>query len=127
MTRALVVLALYLIASAAWIYGALNSPDGLNRVDDNTPMFGLSIAFLGGVHAACGYLLGRWWAVLLPAVLIVLAIPAGDFPASRPEYPIWFGLAMLAPVLLVPAALGVLARKLVLRGAGDDARVPART
>jgi hypothetical protein len=89
-------------------------------------MFGLSIAFLGLAHAACGYLLGRWWVVLLPAVPIVLAIPAGDFPTSRPEYPIWFGFAMLAPLLLVLAAVGILARKYVLR-AGGDAQAPART
>jgi hypothetical protein len=110
--RTAVLVALYLAVSAAWIYRALDSEDGLNQLGENDRMFVITIAVLGFLHLAYGYLVARWWVVLLPAALVALAIPAGDFPSSRPEYPIWFGLAMLAPLLVVLAGLGLGARRI---------------
>jgi hypothetical protein len=63
---------------------------------------------------ALGFALNRSWAALLPLVLVVIAIPAGDppiTPSNAEPFPIFFGVAFgvafAAPLVLI----GVIARR----------------
>jgi hypothetical protein len=115
--RDLVISALYTAISLAWVYGALDSRSGLNQFGENDRMVWTSVAFLGLVHFVVGYLRPSVWMLLLPAILVAVAVPAGDFPTSRPEYPIWFGLALLAPLLVVATGFGMAIRRFASRSA----------
>lgn len=78
-------------------------------------------AILAGVallHLAAGLAVGRWWAVLLPAASVVIALPAGYPDANQGEpLPIWLGLALTAPVACVLIAAGVATWNLARRRA----------
>jgi hypothetical protein len=117
MRRDLTVGVIYTGVALAWVYEALNSSGGLARESGNDRMVWTTVAFFGLVHLAVGYFRPSLWMLLLPAILVVVAVPAGYFPTSRPEYPIWFGLAFLAPVLVVATGIGIAARRLTARAA----------
>jgi hypothetical protein len=124
MRRDLTIGVLYSAVALGWVYGALDSPGGLNQLGENDRMIYLTIAFLGLTHFVAGYSQPSVWVLLLPAILVAVAVPAGDFPTSRPEYPIWFGLALLAPLLVLATGIGIAARRLVTRGSrGQRARI----
>jgi hypothetical protein len=124
MRRDLTIGVLYVAVALGWVYGALDSPGGLNQIDQNDRMIYLTIAFLGLAHFVAGYSRPSVWVLLLPAILVAVAVPAGDFPTSRPEYPIWFGLALLAPLLVLATGIGIVARRLVARESrGHRARI----
>jgi len=63
-------------------------------------------------HVGCGVAIGRWWALLLPLLVVFIAIPS---TADR-EFPFWFDYLIL---LAAPAAfllgLGVVIRRLARR------------
>ena len=62
------------------------------------------------VHLALGFVVARWWAVLLPLVSVILAAPLGYPSSNRGEAgPLWLLLLFWAPaeVALVAAGLGV--------------------
>lgn len=115
MTRSPLVGALaYLALMTLWIYGVAN------RWDPGSGAW--LIPVLVCVQVLAGLAIGRWWAVLLPIVVVLIAVPAGnppDSPVTSPyvePWPIWFGLALETPVAVVLIALGVAARA-VARGA----------
>jgi hypothetical protein len=110
--RVAIIAALYTLIALAWVYWALDSRDGLNQPGENGRMFGATVVVLGLVHFATGYLGRSLLLLILPALLVAIAVPAGDFPTSRPEYPIWFGLALLAPIFVVLTGIGLAARRL---------------
>jgi hypothetical protein len=110
--RDLTILGLYTGVALAWVYGALNWSGGLSRESGNDRMVWATIVVLGVTHLAVGYFGRGVWLLAVPAVLVLLAVPAGYFPTSRPEMPIWFGLAMLAPIFVVSVGIGMLTRRL---------------
>ncbi len=106
-----IIAGLYAMIAAAWVYGALDSSGGLNQLGENRRMFTLTVGFLGLVHLAVGYLGRNLLLLVLPAVLVAIAVPAGDFPASRPEMPIWLWLALLSPIFVVLTGIGIAVRR----------------
>jgi hypothetical protein len=62
------------------------------------------------LHLALGFVVARWWAVLLPLVPVILAAPLGYPSSNRGEAgPLWLLLLFWAPaeVALVAAGMGV--------------------
>jgi hypothetical protein len=68
------------------------------------------------VHVAVGAGIGAWWAVALPFLAILVAIPFGYGEGVGQEAPIWlyYGYVLALPAAVV-VAVGVGARKLVSR------------
>jgi uncharacterized membrane protein YhdT len=66
------------------------------------------------LHIALGAVVARWWAPLLPLLLVAIAIPAG-YPeptqGSSEEFPMWFDVAFGDVFLLPLVLIGYLARK----------------
>jgi hypothetical protein len=60
----------YLTLGLAWVYAVV---DAKGHVGDGAVIAGLVAASL-----AVGAIVARWWALLLPLALVVLALPAGD-------------------------------------------------
>ena len=90
---------------AAFVYGVAEPQAGYGS--DVAGVLGL--VGLVVLHVATGFGTARWWAVLLPAVAVLVAIPAGYPDGYRGEpLPIWFGLAAFSPVgaLLIAAGVG---------------------
>jgi hypothetical protein len=106
MRRSLIGAVVYLAVMTLWIYGVAN------RWDPGSGAWQLPVLIL--VQLLAGLAIARWWAVLLPVVIVLVSIPAG-YPPIAPEYvepfPIWFGLALVAPVAFLLIAVGVAARK----------------
>jgi hypothetical protein len=73
----------------------------------------LSVAALAFVHLVFGYAIGRWWALMLPAAAIILALPWG-FPETRFEdnFPLFFIQVFYAIPEVVLLGTGVTIRKL---------------
>lgn len=69
-----------------------------------------SLTLLAVTHFAAGLLVGRWWAIALPVLIVFLALPAGYPDANRGEpLPIWLGIGFLWLPIGIPAvATGVL-------------------
>jgi hypothetical protein len=63
--------------------------------------------FLIGLVA--GLMVGRWWSLLLAALVPVAFIPAGDDSDGAPEWQT--ALVLLAPFALVGIAVGVAVRR----------------
>ena len=80
-----------------------------------------NIAFLLGLallHVLSGWFIARWWAVLLPALIVPLAVPAGTPDAGEDPLPIWFGLAwFVAPIGAALIGIAVAVRRLSLEPA----------
>jgi hypothetical protein len=74
------------------------------------------IGLLAVTHIVFGFAIGRWWALSLPLLAILLAVPAG-VPESkwREPLPLFFGMALYAPFEMALIALGVGASKLFRR------------
>lgn len=68
----------------------------------------LLLAFLCLVHALVGFLIGKWWVILLPAATVLLAMPFGDSDHHEPNT--WVLVAFQAtfyvPALIAGALLG---------------------
>lgn len=100
----------YLALMALWIYGIAN------RWDPGSGTWLLPLLVL--VQLAAGFAIGRWWAVLLPVVVVFVSVPAGNppiTPAYVEPWPIWSGLAIGAPVGCLLVVIGVAARKILDR------------
>lgn len=70
----------------------------------------LVLAALAVVHVATGWLAGRWWAVILPALVVPIAVPAG-YAERTEDLLVWHALAyVVAPLGAALVALGVGAR-----------------
>jgi hypothetical protein len=99
----------YAALALYWIYGLAERQAG----------FGSDVAWVvfvivgGALHLTTGFVIGRWWAIALPILAILAAVPAGYPDDSRGEpLPIWFGVAwFIAPVGAVLIVLGVIARQ----------------
>ena len=101
---------LYLGLGCAFIYGVWDKREGFG---ESTAAAALIVAIAIGVHVGFGFAIGKWWALLLPFALALLAVPAG-FPPSddRESLPIWLVqiyLGIAEALLMVP---GIVGRKL---------------
>lgn len=100
----------YLVLMTVWIYGVANTSESSSHLW-LLPVMALAQFLLG-------LTLGRWWAVLLPALVVLISVPAG-YPPITPDhaepFPIWLTLVWLAVVGVPLVALGVLSRKLYER------------
>ena len=111
MTRAAAIPALaYLAAMTVWIYAVWNA--GAQPRGALGHAFGIALVAL---HVGAGAGVGRWWALLLPALLVPVAVPAGFAPGAGQDDPIWMDLVLEAPFAALLIALGVGARKLRVR------------
>jgi hypothetical protein len=97
--------ATYLGLMTLVVYGAMNRGD---------PDFGVwMLAPLVFVQFAAGFFVGRWWAILLPLLVVVISVPAGYPPDPHGEgFPLWFGLAFLSVFAIPLVGLAVWGRKL---------------
>ena len=103
----------YLAVMTLWIYGVAN------RWDPGSGTWQVPILIL--IQLLAGLVIGGWWAVLLPVVIVLVSIPAGDppiTPAYVEPFPIWFGLAVATPVAIALIALAVVARKIYIWRSG---------
>jgi hypothetical protein len=77
------------------------------------------IAGLGAMQLITAFLIGRWWALLLPLLAVLIAVPAGYPNARQGEDPppIWVGFLVVAPAAIVIAALGLVLRRIIWRRA----------
>jgi hypothetical protein len=99
----------YLVLMTLVVYGAMNRWDPASRG------WSWMLPVLGLVQLAAGFFVGRWWALLLPLLVVVISVPAGYAPDPHGEafIPIWFGLAILAVVAVPLVALGCWGRLVV--------------
>jgi len=106
------VLAVYLALALVWIYALLDNPD----VGDRVNRFGilLSVAL---VYALLGAAAANWWAVLLPLVTLLLALPAGSNPQGigGDTDAVWIESLLELPWAVPAAAIGVLAGRFARR------------
>ncbi len=104
----------YFAAMAFWIYGIARPQVGYGS--DTVGV--VALVALGTLHLATGWLIGRWWAVLLPAVVVLMSIPAGTPTQGEEPFPIWFGLLWLvAPLGALLIAVATAIRRLALEPA----------
>jgi hypothetical protein len=102
--RLAVVALAYLAVMAALVYGVLE-PD---RLSDTR--FATAALVFAAIHVALGLLAARWWAVGLPLLAVLLAVPAGYPEVSQGEpLPIWVGLLLMLAIAIPAVVAGVLA------------------
>jgi hypothetical protein len=101
-----VVAAAYVAAMAVFIYGIVDPSVGYG----SDVASGIGIGALALLHLGTGWAIGRWWAVLLPALTIPIALPAGSPERTEPE--IWIGVAyVIAPTGAVLIGLAAALRR----------------
>ena len=100
--------AAYLVVMGLWIYVVLER----DYFSSDPAAASLVLAAIAGVQVAAGLLVGRWWALTLPVLVVLLSVPAGypDVTSGEP-LPIWLGLALFSPVALLLLAIGVAAAR----------------
>ena len=99
----------YFVLMLVWVFWVL----------DRQVFFGeprgdwIVLAALLAAHLAVGFAIGRWWALLLPFVVVFASIPLGHPSTNRGEpWPIWWGLLAWVPLAAAFLALGVGFRRL---------------
>jgi len=109
--RAAVGAASYLALTAAWIYGLENTSVRLGHED--LANWGTIVLFVA-LQIGLGFAVGRWWALLVYGLAIVVAIPAGRPPWLYHDQPapLWRTLLYGAVLALPLMALGVALRRL---------------
>jgi hypothetical protein len=71
------------------------------------------LVFLILVHIALGFAVSRPWALPLPLLAIVMALPLGYPSANKGEpLPIWLSLSFFAPFGVALVAIGIGLRRL---------------
>ena len=109
----------YLAVITFWIYAVADTqPGGAEWT------FWL-VPFLVLLHVGVGAAVGRWWAVLLPALVVLISVPAGYAeitPENAEPLPIWFGLLFALPLAVPLVAVGVAGRKIRTRQTGAPSR-----
>ena len=105
MKRSLIGAVAYLAVMTLWIYGVLN-----RSTADWTDWLVLVVAVL---QILVGLAVGRWWAILLPLLVVAISVPAG-FPPITPDnaepFPIFLGVALGTLVAVPLIAVGLAAR-----------------
>jgi hypothetical protein len=71
------------------------------------------ILFVALLHVSLGFAVARPWALALPLLSIVMALPLGYPSANKGEpLPIWLGLVFYAPLAVAVVAIGIGLRRL---------------
>jgi hypothetical protein len=96
----LAVAAAYLTLMALFIYHFIEVPGDLSN--------SVFIPVVLGSQLVVGLAIGRWWALLLPCVVLVLLLPGGN---GNSEIPLWFGIVFIAVFTLPLVGLGVIVRR----------------
>jgi hypothetical protein len=100
--------ATYLLAMALVSYFVSDTARAGEGFWDSWTFFVLYVA----AHAAVGFAIGRWWALLLIPAAAVVAVPAG-YPAQG-EVPAATEIVIIATWMLAPAMVsGIGGRKVV--------------
>ena len=97
--------AVYLALMTLWVYGVAGGAD--------TYWSAWLLLLVAFAQLAAGFVVRSWWAILLPVLVVVISVPAGQ-PDSTPgevAFPLWFGLAFAALLAMPLVAVGVAARK----------------
>ncbi len=97
----------YVAAMLLYIYGIANPSTFVGNDTANRAVF----IVLAVLHSAVGWLANRWWALLLPVVVVLAAIPAGEPEKGWEPYPIWFGIAVGVPLAMLLILAGILAHR----------------
>jgi hypothetical protein len=101
--------AVYAAAIAGFVYGVAEQ----QRTYGDDVASWTALAALAVLHLAVGFAIGRFWALLLVALAILIALPAGYPDDLRGEpWPIWTTFAFWAPAEAALLLLGVGCRKL---------------
>ena len=96
--------AAYLLVMGLWIYVVMERQLFYGDTGADLAL----VAVLGAVQLAAGVLVGRWWALALPVLAVLLAIPAGYPDANKGEpWPISLSLAMWCPIALLLVGIGI--------------------
>ena len=102
----------YLAALTSWIYAIAEPQVGYGS---DVAAVATLIALVA-LHLATGWAIGRWWAVFLPLVPIVIALPAGTPTKGEDPYAIWWAIAWyVAPAGAFLILLTVALRRAVFR------------
>jgi hypothetical protein len=108
----------YLALTAALVYGVLDTSLGYGHEDLAAA---LELGALASLQLGLGLAVGRWWALAVYGLAVVLAVPAG-----RPPYlyhdqpgPLWQSLLAAAVVAFPLIAIGVALRRLGPRTYGS--------
>lgn len=101
---------MYAAVALWWIYVGAERQFGFGQ--DAAFVFFFGAVLL--LHFATGFAVGRWWAVTLPVLGVLAAVPAGYPDDNRGEpFVIWVGLALFAaPLGIGSTAFGVAVRRL---------------
>jgi hypothetical protein len=98
----LVASAVYFALMASWVY--LISDRGLDAPESMVALMLVIAQLVLGVAV-------RWWGLLLPPLVVLIAVPAGvsdAYPSA--ELPIWFGTLIAAGPAWLLIAVGAIAR-----------------
>jgi hypothetical protein len=102
-----ITIGLYLVLISVWIYWVLDRQLLYGSDLSGWPVIGV----VGLAHVMFGFGVGRTWAVLLPLLAVLIAVPLGYPSANKGEpLPIWLGLLIWAPVYMLAVAIGTRAR-----------------
>jgi hypothetical protein len=72
----------------------------------------VALVSLAAAHLALGYAIGRAWALPLPLLAVLFALPLGYPAANKGEpLPIWLGLLFFVPPAIALVAIGIGARR----------------
>jgi hypothetical protein len=98
----LAVTAGYIALMAAFVFEPFDFPGEYSE--------SVVLVVLLGSQFALGFAVGRWWALVSPAIVVLILIPA-RWPSDT-EFPVWFGMAVTAVCSFPLTALGVIVRRL---------------
>ena len=101
-------IAVYGMAIAGFVY-AVAEPQ---RTYGNSVATLAVFAALAVLNVGAGFAIGRWWALLLIPLAILIALPAGYPNDVRGEpWPIWTTFAIWAPAVAALVGLGIVLRR----------------
>lgn len=104
--RQLLGAAVYLALMTLWVYGVADGVD--------TYWSAWLLLLVAFVQFGVGFVVRSWWALLLPVLVVVISVPAGQ-PDSTPgeeAFPLWVGLGFAALLAVPLVAVGLATRKI---------------
>ena len=108
-----IAVGLYVLLTFVWIYWVLDQ-----QLFYGSDLGGwVHISGVALLHAVVGFVVGRTWAVPLPLLAVLIAVPLGYPSANKGEpWPIWLGLLLWVPVYMLAVAVGARVRGAYNRG-----------
>jgi hypothetical protein len=107
--RFALVTAAYLFLSVVWLYGFVDQ----GRLEGSDWRTWSLVVLVFALHAAFGWAIREWAALLLPIAVVFLAIPAG-YPESQfsEPLPVWLGQIFYVVIEIPAIACGLALRTL---------------